>query len=89
MIKRRETRAVIYTCRYSRGQFNGVDDCPCFSTFSIMTLIPIDCKITNFSLYFIVYLFLVTIIIFGELTSATSKERMTTNIIFVGATPIN
>ena len=27
-------------------------------------------------------LFLVTIIIFVELTSATSKERMTTNIIF-------
>ena len=26
---------------------------------------------------------------FGELSSATSKERMTTNIIFVGTTPIN
>ena len=25
----------------------------------------------------------------GEITSATSKERMTTNIIFTGATPIN
>ena len=51
-------------------------------------MIPIDCKITNFSLYLFVY-FLVTIIIFGELTSATSKERMTMNIIFAGATPIN
>ena len=35
------------------------------------------------------FMFFVTIIIFGELTSATSNERMTTNIIFVGATPIN
>ena len=34
-------------------------------------------------------LFLVTIIIFGELTSATSKETMTTNIIFVSATLTN
>ena len=32
--------------------------------------------------------FLVTIMIFGELTSTTSKERIT-DIIFVGATPIN
>jgi len=34
-------------------------------------------------------LFLVTIIIFGELTSVTSEERITMNIIFTGATPIN
>ena len=34
-------------------------------------------------------LFLVTIIIFGELISATSEERITMNIIFAGATPIN
>jgi len=54
-----------------------------------VAMIPIDCKITKFSLHLFVYLFLVTIIIFGELTSATSKERMTMNIIFVGATPIN
>ena len=27
--------------------------------------------------------------IIGELVSTTSKERMTTNIIFMGATPIN
>jgi len=53
-----------------------------------ITMIPIDCKITNFSLHLFVYFF-VTNIIFGEPTSASSNERMTTNIIFVGATPIN
>jgi len=47
--------------------------------------IPID---YNFSLHLFVY-FLVTIIIFGELTNATSKERITTNISFAGATHIN
>jgi len=31
--------------------------------------------------YTCLFTFFVTIIIFGELTSATSKERMTTNII--------
>ena len=46
-------------------------------------MIPIDFKITNFS--DTCWL----IIIFGELTSATSNERMITDIIFVGATPIN
>jgi len=51
-----------------------------------IAMIPIDYKITNFSLNLP---FLVTIIIFGELTSATSKERITTNIIFAGAAPIN
>ena len=64
----------------------GVDDCPCFTTF--IAMIPIDCKITNFP-YTCLFTFFVTIIIFGELTSATSKERTTTNIIFVGASPIN
>ena len=53
-----------------------------------ITMIPIDCKITNFCLYLFVYFFDNNYNI-GELTSATSKERMTTNIIFVGATPIN
>jgi len=48
----------------------------------LIALILIDCKITNFSLH-------LTIIIFGELTSATSEERITMNIIFVGTTPIN
>jgi len=54
----------MYTCRYSRGQFNpygtelgiklstriseGVYDCPCF--FNFITMIPIDCKITKFYL---------------------------------------
>jgi len=38
-----------------------------------IAMIPIDCKITNFSLHLFVYFFFVTIIIFGELTSATSK----------------
>jgi len=53
-----------------------------------IAMIPIDCKITNFSLHSFVY-FLVTIIIFGECTSATLKERMTMDIIFASATPIN
>jgi len=54
-----------------------------------IAMIPIDCKIKIFSLHLFVYFFLVTIIIFGELTSATSEERITMNIIFAGATPIN
>ena len=54
-----------------------------------ITMICIDCKITNFFLTFACSPSLVTIIIFGELTSTTAKERMTTNIIFTGATPIN
>jgi len=53
-----------------------------------IAMIPIESKITNFSLHLFVYFF-VTIIIFGELTSTTSKERITMNIIFAGATPIN
>ena len=51
-------------------------------------MIPIDFKITKFSLYLFAYFFGSNYNI-GELTSATSEERMTTNIIFVGATPIN
>ena len=50
-------------------------------------MIPIDCKIYKFFLT-LVYFFGNDYNI-GELTSATSKERMTTNIIFVGVTPIN
>ena len=37
-----------------------------------IAMIPIDYKITNFSLHLFVYFF----IIFGELTSATSEERI-------------
>jgi len=57
-----------------------------------IAMIPVDFKITNLSLYLFVYFFFATIIIFGELksvTSATSNERMTTDTIFAGATPIN
>jgi len=50
-----------------------------------IAMIPIDCKITNFSLCLFVY-FLYNI---GEFTSATSKERMTSYTIFAGATPFN
>jgi len=50
-----------------------------------IAMILIDYK--NFP-YTFLFTFL-TIIIFGELTSATSNERMTKNIIFAGATPIN
>jgi len=51
-----------------------------FVTLLFITKIPINFKITNFPVYLCL---LVTVI------SATSKDRMTTNIIFVGATPIN
>ena len=56
-----------------------------------IAMIPIDLKLQNFP-YTFLFTFFVTIIIFGELTSvtsATSNERMTTDIIFAGATPIN
>jgi len=50
-----------------------------------IAIIPIDFKITlNLFVYFFA-----TIIKFGELTSATSNERMTMDIIFMGTTPIN
>ena len=52
-----------------------------------IAMIPIYCKITNFSLHLFVYFFGNNHNI-GKLTSATSK-KMTTNIIFVGVTPIN
>jgi len=42
-----------------------------------IAIIPIDCKITNFP-YNCLFKFI----------SATSKERMITSIIFLGATPI-
>ena len=41
-----------------------------------IAIIPIDSKITNFSLHLFVSFFKVTVIIFGELTSATLKERI-------------
>jgi len=53
-----------------------------------ITMIPIDRKVTKFSLCLFFYFFGNNYNI-GELTSATSKERMTANIIFAGATPIN
>ena len=53
-----------------------------------ITMIPIDDKITIFFLILACLLFGNNYNI-GELTSATSKERMTMNIIFVGATPTN
>jgi len=49
---------------------------------------PADILVDNFSSYLFVYFFDNHYNI-GELTSAISKERMTTNIIFTGATPIN
>ena len=54
----------------STGVSAGLDDHLLF--FNAM--IPIDCKIAKFSLHLFFYFF-VTIIIFGELTSATSNER--------------
>jgi len=53
-----------------------------------IAMIPIDCKITKSSLQLFVYFFCNNYNI-GELTGTTSKERMTTNNIFTGATPIN
>jgi len=52
-----------------------------------IAMIPIDFKITIFSLHLFVYFFCNNYNI--ELTSATSNERMTTDIIFTGATPTN
>ena len=53
-----------------------------------VTMIPIDCKITNFP-YICLFTFFGNNYNIGELISVTSKERMTTNIIFAGATSIN
>jgi len=47
---------------------------------------PVDIPVEN--LYTCSLTFLLKII-FGELTSATSNKTVTTDIIFVGATPIN
>jgi len=47
-----------------------------------IAMIPIDYKITIFSLNLFIYFLL----IYGKFPSATSNERMTTNIIFAGAT---
>ena len=47
-----------------------------------ITMIPIDCKI-------IIFPYTCNNYKTGELTRTTSKERMTTNIIFAGATLIN
>ena len=46
-----------------------------------IAMIPIECKITNFSLHLFDYFF-VAIIIFDEFISTTSSERMTTNTLF-------
>jgi len=59
-----------------------------FVSLLFVAMITIDCKITFFPLYLFIYFFCNNYNI-GELTSATSKERMTTNIIFVNAAPIN
>ena len=53
-----------------------------------IAMIPIDCKITNFSLLLFVYFFNNDFNI-SELTGATWKKRMTMNIIIADATPIN
>ena len=52
----------------STGISASVDDWPCFSTFVIM--IPIDYKITKFSLHLFIYFF-VKINSIGKLTSTT------------------
>ena len=54
-----------------------------------LAMIPIDCKIKEFSLHLFVYFFLVIIIILVKSQAPLQKKRMTTNIIFAGATPIN
>jgi len=51
----------------------------------LIAMIPIDCKITNYSLHLFVYLFGNNYNI-GELISTASNKM---NIIFAGATPIN
>ena len=66
--------------------FAGVDMTALVSLLFI-AMIPIDCK--NYK-FFLTLVCLLTIVIFGELTSATSEERIITmNIIFACATPIN
>jgi len=53
-----------------------------------ITMIPIDCKITKFSLNLFVCFFGSNYNI-GELKSATSKVRKTVNIIFADSTSTN
>jgi len=53
-----------------------------------IAMIPIKCKITNFPYTHLFTCFGNNYSI-GELTNATLKERMTANITFVGAIPIN
>jgi len=93
-IKSRKTRAVIYTCRYSKLNYRdktstwisaGVNDCPCFSTFYCYDPYILVAKLKIFS-YACFFTFFGNDYNIGELTSATSKEM---KIIFAGATPIN
>jgi len=58
----------------------GVDDYPCFTTF--------NCYLLLYLLIVKLQTFPYTGLLAFLVTSTTSKERMTTNIIFVGATPI-
>ena len=53
-----------------------------------ITIILIDYKIINFSLYLLAYLFTSNHIDISKFISTTLKERMIMNIIFAGATPI-
>jgi len=57
------------------------------SSLRFITMIPIDCKIINFSLYLLTFFSYNYYI--GDFTSAVSKERVTTNIIYAIATPID
>ena len=53
-----------------------------------ITTIPIDLKLQIFA-YTSLFTFFGNNYNIGELTNATSKERMTTNFISMAATPIN
>jgi len=57
-------------------------------SLQFIAMIPIDCKIINFP-YTTLFTFFGNNYNIGELTNVTSKERMTTNVIFAGTTPIN
>jgi len=48
-----------------------------------------DIQVDNLIPYSVSSLHILAYLLFGELTSATSKERMTMNIIFAGTTPID
>ena len=59
-----------------------------------IAMIPIDCKISNISLYLFVFFscffhFFDNKYNIGEFICTTLKERMATNTTFVGATLIN